>query len=190
MLTFSKFAIAAGILLSAVGTSQAAKVTIPQELADFPSSFKNQTTCLQGVTLLSAHYTTITNLAPEGWRNLIIFGGVSFPWEVIAMETWPLLTQESTFENIGVRRETLNDMSRILWKSTKHSQDAGQVILTELDQKCYTHFKEFERDPEHDFDITEQTLNGTGGQDIGWYSYPSIWKIVGFEMDYDGNPVH
>lgn len=187
MRILSKLAITLGLALCTATSSFAAKSSLPQELETFPSTFKNQRTCTQGVFLLNHHYETMALLEGPGWRNLIMDGGVADPWDVVADQTWDVITMPDTFAKIGAMRSGMQSLARLIWQgSTKGEIDTRQVFV-DMVEKCYTIHKEFELDSDISFDITEETFNGPGGQDIGWYSYPGIHKIVGYKMDYSGN---
>lgn len=205
--------IASAVLAATCSISASTLAAVPEvspaevaEFEKFPTQFKNQTQCLQGMHFMRSAYIAAVNMPRDGYVYLASLG-----YSVPYIQEQLISLMPDVFSQYGVKMRSLgitivdylsymalfsrisqvNDSVELAQSLFKPDyQPRGYMGLFE-DQftKCYTHFKEFEQDPEMEFEIFDSMALP---QDVGWDSFDlnmSDYQGNKVKLDFNGKPI-
>lgn len=196
MAKFAKKTLVGALLLLSTAINSA-WAEHPQALEEFANNFKDQRSCMMGVSVIHDYMSVLKSLPDAGWQALIEESDMRVDLMVKA-ELIKYLSTDEILEQIGMTRssilvyggliEGMDDYDRI--NARDYNSTYWHKHFVHLNNKCYEKFKEFEVTQQVLDSIKEKVSQGARmDKSSSWDDFSELYLDLDWTLDAQGNKV-
>ena len=196
MAKFAKKTLVGALLLLSTAINSA-WAEHPQALEKFADNFKDQRSCMMGVSVVHDYMSVLKSLPDAGWQALIEESDMRVDLMVKA-ELIKYLSTDEILEQIGMTRssilvyggliEGMDDYDRI--NARDYNSTYWHKHFVHLNNKCYEKFKEFEVNQQVLDSIKAEASEGARmDKSSSWDDFSELYLDLDWTLDAQGNKV-